>query len=81
MSTLFPFPPRQLNLGPQVQNGISSALDGDVPNRLNDILASLPTRIDVTGLPFSTTFEYRWAGRGWGLWGASWACGRKSGKI
>lgn len=61
MPALFLRLPPPSTLRPQVQNGISSALDGDVPNRLNDILASLPTRIDVTGLPFSTTFEYRWA--------------------
>ncbi|GFR42240.1 hypothetical protein Agub_g3134 [Astrephomene gubernaculifera] len=42
----------------QVQNGVSSALDSDVPARLNQVLASLPTRLEVSGLPFSAAFEY-----------------------
>ncbi|PNH02817.1 hypothetical protein TSOC_011164, partial [Tetrabaena socialis] len=42
----------------QVQNGVASALDNEVPARINTVLASLPTRIDVTGLPFSASFEY-----------------------
>ncbi len=31
---------------------------GDVPDALNHVLDTLPTRLDVTGLPFSTSFEY-----------------------
>ncbi|KXZ52312.1 hypothetical protein GPECTOR_10g944 [Gonium pectorale] len=42
----------------QVQNGVQSALDTDVPDRLNQVLGSLPTRLDVRGLPFGAAFEY-----------------------
>ncbi|KAG2445179.1 hypothetical protein HYH02_008647 [Chlamydomonas schloesseri] len=42
----------------QVQNGVSAALDGEVPARINAVLGSLPTKLEVRGLPFSTSFEY-----------------------
>jgi hypothetical protein len=41
-----------------VQSGISSALHSDVPHAINDVLASLPTKLAISGLPFTTTFEY-----------------------
>lgn len=41
-----------------VQNGIASALQHDVPDGLNKVLDTLPTKLDIKGLPFSTTFEY-----------------------
>ncbi|GIL49842.1 hypothetical protein Vafri_6156 [Volvox africanus] len=42
----------------QVQRSVASALDNDVPGRINTVLGSLPTRLDVRGLPFSASFEY-----------------------
>ncbi|KAG2439528.1 hypothetical protein HXX76_004881 [Chlamydomonas incerta] len=42
----------------QVQNGVAAALDGEVPDRINAVLGSLPTKLEVRGLPFSTSFEY-----------------------
>ncbi|EFJ52757.1 BPI/LBP/CETP N-terminal domain protein [Volvox carteri f. nagariensis] len=42
----------------QVQRIVASALDNDVPDRINAVLGSLPTRLDVRGLPFSASFEY-----------------------
>ncbi|GLI62986.1 hypothetical protein VaNZ11_005843 [Volvox africanus] len=42
----------------QVQRSVASALDNDVPDRINTVLGSLPTRLDVRGLPFSASFEY-----------------------
>ncbi|GIL77679.1 hypothetical protein Vretimale_6768 [Volvox reticuliferus] len=42
----------------QVQRSVASALDNDVPDRINAVLGSLPTRLDVRGLPFSVSFEY-----------------------
>lgn len=41
-----------------VQNGIASALQNDVPENLNKVLDTLPTKLDIKGLPFSTSFEY-----------------------
>lgn len=41
-----------------IQNGINTALQNDVPNSLNDVLNSLPTRLEIKGLPFSTSFGY-----------------------
>ena len=32
---------------PQVQNGVAAALDGEVPGRINAVLGSLPTRLEV----------------------------------
>lgn len=41
-----------------VQNGITGALRNDVPGNLNQVLETLPTKVQITGLPFSTTFDY-----------------------
>lgn len=34
------------------------SLQNDVPDALNKVLDTLPTRLEVKGLPFTTTFEY-----------------------
>ncbi|GAX77287.1 hypothetical protein CEUSTIGMA_g4733.t1 [Chlamydomonas eustigma] len=41
-----------------VHRGIDGALSGDVPNAINNILASLPTHVQVQGLPFNVSFDY-----------------------
>jgi len=41
-----------------INRGIAGALSDDVPNAVNNVLSSLPTHLDITGLPFSTTFDY-----------------------
>ena len=42
----------------EVQAGIEGVVSEDVPKALNRVLASLPTHVDITGLPFTTSFEY-----------------------
>ncbi len=41
-----------------VQEGISHALHSDVPNAVNGVLDTLPTKLTISGLPFSTSFQY-----------------------
>lgn len=41
-----------------INKGIARALSDDVPSALDNVLASLPTRVDIKGLPFVTAFDY-----------------------
>lgn len=41
-----------------INKGIAQALSDDVPKAVNNVLSSLPTHLDIKGLPFSTAFEY-----------------------
>ncbi|KAJ9506385.1 hypothetical protein QJQ45_019471 [Haematococcus lacustris] len=41
-----------------VSHGIALALHNDVPDAVNKVLETLPTKLQVRGLPFSTSFEY-----------------------
>ncbi|KAF5840860.1 bactericidal permeability-increasing protein [Dunaliella salina] len=41
-----------------VQSGIQSALQKDVPDGVNKVLSTLPTHLEVKGLPFNVGFEY-----------------------
>jgi len=41
-----------------VQSGIQSALQKDVPDGVNKVLSTLPTHLEIKGLPFNVGFEY-----------------------
>lgn len=41
-----------------ITSKVEAALNDDVPHKVNDVLASLPTNVTVKGLPFETVFSY-----------------------